>query len=444
MRKIKIVSTSEEINSMCGIFPAGLLLKRFGFELLNGLDRSVTKAVEYSSGELLLSYVGMLCLGLRDFYDLEDLRKSRMFKKGLGLEKIASEAALRERLRLKPEFSDALREMNSDTVWDEFKPTAQSLSNGERVVVADLDVSVHENSTAKKRECIGFTYKLVLGFSPAYLYIGKDGYMLDVELRPGEQHCQNGTPGLMLKAMRGAARRGARLLFRMDSGNDSLENILLCHRENHHYIIACNPRGADLSEQILDAELFGERIENTPEKETYIYRENVFHEGVRGGLVKACRVLRLERFFFDEKGEKLLIPEEEISMWWTDLRLPASEIIELYNEHGTSEQYHSEIKTDMDFEQFPSLSFAVNKTVHAAAMIAFNVLRKIGLDAAQIYTDKIVKRKKNVFRKRIKTVILEIMRAAGKLVFSGNVFKLKINSANPNFNIIENLYRAYG
>ncbi len=35
------------------------------------------------------------------------------------------------------------------------------------------------------------TYKGVMGFSPVYAYVGNEGYMLDAELRQGEQHCQN-------------------------------------------------------------------------------------------------------------------------------------------------------------------------------------------------------------------------------------------------------------
>ena len=38
-------------------------------------------------------------------------------------------------------------------------------------------------------------------------------------------------------------------------------------------------------------------------------------------------------------------------------------IIELYQKHGEMEQYHSEIKTDLNAEQLPSGKFATNELI---------------------------------------------------------------------------------
>ena len=437
MRSVKIVPISEEINSHCGIFPAGRLLRRFGFRKLDSLDSSPTKCAEYPSGELFLAYIATLCLGHRDFYDIGRFRDDRAFKVALGIKRVPSEATVRERISIRPEAYEELRKMNSGAVWDLMKPSHVVVGK-KKMVFADLDVSVHDNCGARKREGVGMTYKGVLGFSPAYLYVGKEGYMLDSELRPGTQHCQKGTPELMARAMDGAGRRGIRLLFRMDSGNDASENILLCHSRKHSYIIACNPRRSDLSVVAEEAELFGD-AQKTAEKEVFVHRETFFHDGKCGGKVKAYRIVRLERTFFDKNGQKLLVPSEEISMWWTNLYLPAQEVIGLYNDHGTSEQYHSEMKTDLDMEKFPALSFAMNQVVHASAMVAFNVLRKMGLDAAAMD-----KRRDSPLRLRIKTVIMEIVRTAGKFVYTGNEFFLKISERSPSFKFVEHLYHAYG
>ena len=440
MLKVKIEPTKEEIKSQGGILPAGRLLKRFGFKHLDGLDKSTTKPAEYPSGDVFLSYVGMLCLGYRDFYDIDRFREDRLFKVALGLDDVSSEGTLRDRIRSNPEVAYELRSMNADFVWDVMRPGSYELPDKRKVVFADLDVSVHDNSGARKREGVGMTYKGVMGFSPVYVYVGNEGYMLDAELRPGEQHCQNGTPEFMRSAMAGAERRNVKLLFRMDSGNDSLENIRLCHNRRHHYIIACNPRRMDLSEKAEDAESFGEMVEKSPSGEVHLWRETVYHEGERGGCIKAYRVVRLERTLQDEKGQKLLVPLDEVSMWWTDLPFDPQEIVGLYNEHGTSEQYHSEMKTDMDMEKFPALSFEMNKVVHAAAMVAFNVLRRMGVDAAAMEKNA----RRDSMRMRIRTVIIEIMRSAGKFVFSGNVFRLKMNYMDRAYPMVSQLYNAYG
>ena len=39
------------------------------------------------------------------------------------------------------------------------------------------------------------------------------------------------------------------------------------------------------------------------------------------------------------------------------------EVINLYHEHGTSEQFHSEIKSDLGVERFPSCHFATNSLI---------------------------------------------------------------------------------
>jgi hypothetical protein len=41
------------------------------------------------------------------------------------------------------------------------------------------------------------------------------------------------------------------------------------------------------------------------------------------------------------------------SSWSTQLDLPAREIARLYEDHGTSEQYHSEMKSELDLERLP-------------------------------------------------------------------------------------------
>lgn len=41
--------------------------------------------------------------------------------------------------------------------------------------------------------------------------------------------------------------------------------------------------------------------------------------------------------------------------WWTSLAISDLKIIELYEQHGASEQFHRELKTDMDLERLPSV-----------------------------------------------------------------------------------------
>ncbi len=49
--------------------------------------------------------------------------------------------------------------------------------------------------------------------------------------------------------------------------------------------------------------------------------------------------------------------------------------------HGESEQYHSEIKTDMDVERLPSGKFESNKLALELTVIVYNILRIIGQES---------------------------------------------------------------
>ena len=55
-----------------------------------------------------------------------------------------------------------------------------------------------------------------------------------------------------------------------------------------------------------------------------------------------------------------------------------SELISLYHDHSTSEQYHSEIKSGMELERLLSYNFSSNSLILHLGMLAYNMLRIIG------------------------------------------------------------------
>ena len=118
----------------------------------------------------------------------------------------------------------------------------------------------------------------------------------------------------------------------------------------------------------------------------------------------------------DKHGQQLLVPEIEIEGWWTSLVFDEETIIALYADHGTSEQYHSEFKTDLDIERLPSGKFATNALILACAQLAYNILRWIGQngllgpDAPPRHRAK---------RRRIRTVMQELMYLAARLIHTG-------------------------
>jgi hypothetical protein len=135
------------------------------------------------------------------------------------------------------------------------------------------------------------------------------------------------------------------------------------------------------------------------------------------------RVVHLIERTIDRHGQTLLMPEFEFEGWLTSLDLPVADIVRLYRDHGTHEQFHSEFKTDLDLERLPSGKFATNDLVLSLAVLAFNILRAIG-QATLISPDSPVRHPAK--RRRIRTVMQEIIGIAawvstlpGGLPFNG-------------------------
>ena len=80
----------------------------------------------------------------------------------------------------------------------------------------------------------------------------------------------------------------------------------------------------------------------------------------------------------DKNGQYLMPADIEVETWWTNLGLSDEDIIALYHAHGECEQFHSEVKTDMDLEGLPAGKFATNALILELGLVAYNILRMIG------------------------------------------------------------------
>lgn len=124
-----------------------------------------------------------------------------------------------------------------------------------------------------------------------------------------------------------------------------------------------------------------------------------------------------------------MFPQIEVDTYWTNLLEDVDEIVRLYHHHGTSEQFHSEIKTDMDVERLPSGKFGTNALVLLLSMIAYNCLRAIGQEMLKL--KRLAPVKLNIKRRRIKSVIRDFILIACKYVRHSNRNFIKIGKYNP-------------
>ena len=151
---------------------------------------------------------------------------------------------------------------------------------------------------------------------------------------------------------------------------------------------------------------------------------------VEGKKYRFMRVMRVTERAIDKHGQMLTIPDIELEGWWTSLLLPEEEVIKLYEGHATSEQFHSEIKTDLDMERLPSGKFATNALVLTCAGMAYNMLRFIGQKGLLGGNSPVRHAAK---RRRIRTVIQELMTVAGRLVRSARQWRLRFGRHCPGY-----------
>ena len=194
------------------------------------------------------------------------------------------------------------------------------------------------------------------------------------------------------------------------------------------YIIKWNPRKQDKhdwAEQAfakgkITTPRIGKRIAVFSVKEKHTFTDV---NGIKK-TIALRRVMRVIERATDKKGQMLLEPDIELEGWWTSLTLSNQEIIELYKGHALCEQYHAEIKTDMDLERLPSGKFATNQLVMACGALVYNILRFIG-QVALVNAKGIIRHEAK--RRRVKTVIQELIYFAGRLISSGRRLKLRFS-----------------
>ena len=141
----------------------------------------------------------------------------------------------------------------------------------------------------------------------------------------------------------------------------------------------------------------------------------------------------------DKRGQVLLFPDVEVNMWWTNLDWADKDIIQSYHDHGESEQYHSELKTDMDVERLPSGKFDTNALVLELAMIAFNLLRMIGQESLRHKQPE----KRPVKRRRLRTVISNLIQFAGHLTRHARKLRLGLGKSNAWANVFYDVWLRF-
>jgi hypothetical protein len=447
MKRFIIEQSDEEFyTSQSGLALVGLALNRFT-SLSTALAVMDAPSDLIAGIDIVRSYCALLAQGKSDFVAVEQYRKDDFFREALGNKDVPSEGTLRQRM---DEYDTQILgavSWASIEFLERTKVPLTAISTGH--IPLDLDGFVLDNSGSKK-EKVERTYQQVDGYLSLPAYLGTEGWMVNQHLLPGSQHPQNGFIAFIRETL-GRVRQFCqqKLLLRCDSAHDAIANLAELSRHRRvDYVIKWNPRKQDkqawaqyaFAHGKVTTPRLGKRIAVFSVKEKHTFSDS--DEITR--TITLRRVMRVIERTTDKKGQMLLVPDVELEGWWTSLKLPDQEIIELYKGHAVCEQYHAEIKTDMDLERLPSGKFATNRLVMACGALVYNILRFIG-QVALVNAKGIIRHEAK--RRRVKTVIQELVYFAGRLITTGRRLKLRFSRhVTAHAEAFEQIYHrlAYG
>jgi len=119
-------------------------------------------------------------------------------------------------------------------------------------------------------------------------------------------------------------------------------------------------------------------------------------------------------------------------------------------DHGESEQFHSEYKTNLDMERLPSGIFSTNALIMLLGMVAFNIIRICGQESlnAIVHLEQAgdplpINRRSAVFRRRIRAVLLDIMYLASHVTSSSRYNWISCGRCCPWSGVFKWLYQKF-
>ena len=445
MKNFKIEFTNERIIPASGLAVVGAILGKSDFvKRSNRMDVTPNRSQhQIKNGDILLTYIGMLCMGKPAFQAVHEMDDDRDFyKSALGIAyDIPSEETLRQRM---DDIGSTLRERILAENVELLRANGivpSKMPNG--FVPVDIDVTPMDNSKTKKA-VVSRTYKGYDGYAPIMAYIGTEGYLVNAQLREGKQHSQCGTPEFLretIKLCRQITKEP--LLFRLDSGNDAAENIGILLESGCSFIIKRNLRRESREGWFEMAKANSKNI-TTPREGKMVYVGSDWKDvtyQTENGESKTVTIrtgYEITERTIDKYGQFLLPSDLEVNTWWMNIGMTDAEVIQNYHAHGECEQFHSEIKTDMDVERLPSGKFDINELVIELTILAYNILRMIGQESIGRR-----KTRHKVRRRRLRTVIGSMIMMASHVTEHARQLVMGLGRSNVWRHTFAEIYTAF-
>ena len=451
MKRIRMqASKGLELTGMGGLVLVGALLKRFTSFQASFNSALVKGPGGIPFGDVLIPGLAMLCTGKSDFEAVSLLRGSTWAARALQVGRIASPETLRQNLDLLGESASPVSLAIIETALLDLlrntKMRPSALWTGH--VALDIDTTPQDNGRTKK-EGIGRTYDGGMGYCSILAYAGLEGFLIGAEFRTGSQHSQKNAPAFIAKQIQRLRSLGVdRVLVRLDSGFDAAETMLTIRDENANFIISVNPRGEDGNLWIEQAKALPAsawiRLKDVRNLRVAYLERVETRRDKQGREIQVRRIVRVKKRLMIEVPEKdghapilrRWVGFEVGSSWSTDLELPAPVIARLYEDHGTSEQFHAELKGELDLERLPSGKFKTNELVFQLGCLAFNLLRILGIKGKAVFQHRNPSK-----RRRMKTVIQELILLPARFLGGSGQMKLDLGKSHPGKDAILALHR---
>ncbi len=421
------ISDKNFVNHVGLPFISNFLNNSKIFSRINIISKVKKNSGAISDYDIVKTCVALICLGKTNFDDVEQYRKDRYFKKTLRLKTVPSAPTIRQRIETyAEEMWTALRQISFELVKAFFSDEAIEV-NGNKYIILESDVTPFDNSNTNK-EGVARTYKNFFGYAPMISYAGESGFMINNELRNGDAHSNcAGTDKYFTETINFARQLGAYpLLAIMDSGNDDKKLVSQFIEQDTEFIIKRNLRREPI-EKYINYAIDKHEIKSVDKKTgSTIYYSRWEHRV--GGFNVPIAIVVTEKTMDKKTRQPCLMPQYDVDVYWNSLNLSADIVEEQYHKHGTSEQYHSEFKSDLDMERLPSGKFSSNYTIMLLGMVSFNLLRITGKQLLHTGMVPGVRRGK---RLRIRTVIQNIMYMAGQYIEHARQSVLSIFIGNP-------------
>lgn len=392
-------------------------------------------------GTIIQAEIFKQCHALTNYADIDKMNGDPLFSELLG--RTISPETLRQKLDALGKV-DGILEKVDDLNFKMLQQCSFTTEeyNGKKFIPLDLDVTPFLNPGVHKMG-VSRTYKGEDGFSPMMSYLG--GYAVCFQLREGTQHSENGTPEYLqdyLDRIKGINVDLESVLVRADSAHDDEKFLNTCLSNHTNFIVKVNPRSEDYTDVIrfVKTKRQPDILKNGNKKYYYVglkppragvdrnslYRVYEIEEEAltdNESLLKFCELSEDDPDFGRESWIKY-----HVESYWTNLEIGevnkigfdeikiAKMCIESYHNHATSEQYHSEVKTDMNMELLPSKYFSTNSLILRLSAISYNILRKISYLSVELDNNFQHHKNHKTLRIRLSTVINEFCRIPCRIV----------------------------